>query len=88
MVFGKDDDESAKDTKIAVSVFLNKEYIEEQFKDNPKSTEDIKSIVWEEIKKINQHLVFEKRIKEVVIRDEEFEKTTTMKIKGHLVKSS
>lgn len=66
---------------LCAEIRLNKEYIEEKFKDNPKTDEEIKQIVWEEVKRIQQDLVIYKHIKEITIREKEFEKTTTMKIK-------
>ena len=84
MVYSKDDDETVKDTKVVAALFLNKEYCDNLYADSPKTDEELKSIVWDEVKKVNQNLVFEKRVKEITIRDTEFEKTTTMKIKRYL----
>ena len=39
--------------------------------------------IWDEIKKINKELLTYKRIQKIRIRKEEFEKTTTHKIKRH-----
>ena len=43
--------------------------------------EDIHNIIWEEIKKVNKRLTSYKAIKNLEIKKDEFEKTTTMKIK-------
>ena len=40
-------------------------------------------MLWEEVKKINKDLVTYKRIKRMELRMEEFEKTTTHKIKRY-----
>ncbi len=74
------------DLLLCAEIRVNKEYIEEKFKDNPKTDEEIKQLIWEEVKKINQNLVIYKHIKEINIREKEFEKTTTMKIKRYLEK--
>lgn len=47
------------------------------------SEEQVKDIIWSEIKKVNEGLVQYKRIKNLELRDKEFEKTTTMKIKRY-----
>lgn len=87
MVYAKNEDETVKDTKVVASIFLNQEYIDSKHPNGMKTIEEIKDIVWEEVKKINQNLVLEKHIKEISIRTKEFEKTTTMKIKRYLEKS-
>jgi len=81
MVYGKDE---KNDTKLVAEIVLDNEYIEEKFKDAPKTEEEIKKIVWEDVKKINLELVTYKHVKEIIIRKEEFKKTTTMKIKRYL----
>ena len=83
MVYGK---KKGKDIIIAAQILLNQEYIEEKFKKEPKTEEELQQIIWEEIKKINTTLVSYKHIKEISIREEEFQKTTTMKIKRYLEK--
>jgi len=85
MVYGKDDKD---DVKLAAEIVLDNEFVEEKFKDNPKTPEELKQIVWEEIKKINSEFVVYKHIKEINIRDTEFKKTTTMKIKRYLETSN
>ena len=81
MVYGKKDKD---DVKLAAEIVLDNDFIEEKYKDNPKTKEELKKIVWEEVKKINQELVSYKHVKEINIRDTEFKKTTTMKIKRYL----
>jgi len=81
MVYSKPKDD---DIKIVADIIVNKDYIEEKFKDNPKTKEEIKEMIWEEVKKINQTLVSYKHITEINIREKEFEKTTTLKIKRYL----
>ena len=80
MVYGK---KNGDDVIIAADIRINQDYIDEKFKDSPKTKDEIKQIVWEEIKKINETLVIYKHIKDINIREDEFEKTTTMKIKRY-----
>lgn len=72
------------DILIVADLILDAEFIEEKFGKDAKTAEEIKQIVWEEVKKINQSLVSYKHIREINIREKEFEKTTTLKIKRYL----
>jgi len=81
MVYSKDKDD---DIKIVADIIVNQEFIDAKFKDEPKTKEEIKEIIWQEVKKINQTLVSYKHITEINIREKEFEKTTTLKIKRYL----
>ena len=45
--------------------------------------QDVHTIINSEIKRINKELVPYKHVKEITLRDEEFEKTTTKKIKRY-----
>ena len=83
MVYGKKDKD---DVKLAAELVLDNDYIAEKFKNEPKTDEEIKKIVWEDVKKMNSELVTYKHIKEINIRKTEFKKTTTMKIKRYLEK--
>lgn len=85
LVYGKD---AKHDLILSAEIILDKEYIEEKFKDNPKTDEELKDIVWEEIKKVNNNLTTYKHIKDITIRDKDFEKTTTMKIKRYIEKNN
>ena len=81
MVYSKDKED---DIKIVADIIVNQEFIDAKFKDEPKTKEEIKELVWQEVKKINQTLVSYKHITEINIREKEFEKTTTLKIKRYL----
>ncbi len=72
-----------KEDFIHAHIVPNIEKIKESFADRIPSVDEIKSIIGEEVKKINKKLPTFKRIKIFHIRDEEFEKTTTKKIKRH-----
>ena len=47
-------------------------------------TQAIHDLIWKEVKKVNKGLATYKKIQKIVIRREEFEKTTTKKIKRYL----
>ena len=68
---------------ITARVTLNEEYIEETYKDNRPSDEEIYNMIWEHIKNINHKLVSYKSVKKLEIKKDAFIKTTTLKIKRH-----
>ena len=73
--------EDEKDSIITASIFPNIDNIKEQLcNDNP-SSEDIKILMNSVVQEINKRFPNYKHIKNIIIRDEEFEKTTTKKIK-------
>lgn len=79
MVYGKEDGKS-KELTISVKVIPDYEKIEEKHGENL-SQDEIYKLIWEEIKKVNKKLTSYKAIKHLEIKQDEFEKTTTMKIK-------
>ena len=80
MVYGKEVPKE-KELVISVKVIPNKE---ELIKHGENLTdEQIHKIIWEEIKKVNKQLTSYKAIKHLEIKNDEFEKTTTMKIKRY-----
>lgn len=79
MVYGKEE-EGSKELLISVKVIPDYEKIEEKHGKNL-TDEEIHKIIWEEIKKVNKKLTSYKAIKNLEIKKDEFEKTTTMKIK-------
>ena len=83
MVYQKENQEK-DDTFLAAIIFPDFEKVKELYGDI--SLEKLKDLLWEEIKKVNDKLVNYKHIKEITIREVEFEKTTTQKIKRYLVK--
>lgn len=81
MVYGKEE-EGNKELIISAKVIPNYEEIEEKHgKDLTK--EQIHDIIWQEIKNVNKKLTSYKAIKNLEIKEDEFEKTTTMKIKRY-----
>ena len=78
MVFGK---EKGDDLLVSVKIVYNKEYVEEKYPNI--SEEELKEIIWKDIKEINKTLPQYKYIKNLVITEEPMIKTTTAKVKRH-----
>jgi len=85
LVYGEKD--AKHDEIIAVQIFTEAEaFIEYSEKNNVPITEElVYNIISNEVKEVNKHLPVHKQIKKFYIREKEFEKTTTQKIKRYLV---
>ena len=83
MVYGKMISKTSKDVVVAARVTLDKAVLEEQFGQNIPSDEKLYNMIFDDIKKINRMMVSYKAIKELEIKKDDFEKTTTMKIKRY-----
>jgi len=81
MVFGQKV-ENSREEIITLSVFPDLEAFEAEFKD--KSPEFVESKLKELIKDVNSKLSDYKKIKNLIVRDREFVKTTTSKIKRYV----
>ncbi len=83
LVFGEQDDKH--DERIAAQIFVDAEaFIEYSGKNNLPITEElIQQKISEVIKETNEQLASFKQIKKFYIRQQEFEKTTTQKIKRY-----
>ena len=79
MVYGKGEKD---DLTVSLKVIPNYTYINENI-GKGLSEEEIYNLIWEEVKKINKGLTAYKAIKYMEIKHDEFEKTTTMKIKRY-----
>ena len=77
MVYATPEDDG--DVTISIKVIYDEEYINEKY--GKISEDEIKEIVWKEIKNINKTMPKYKYVKKLIISNEEFEKTTTNKIK-------
>lgn len=75
-VFGAPKDD---DLVITAKIVYDKDYMKSKY--NTDSEDEIKDIIWNDIKKINKELCNYKHIKKLVISDEPMIKTTTNKIK-------
>ena len=77
MVYGAEDSDG--DYTISVKVVYDKEYIQEKF--GNLTEQEIYDMIWKEIKIVNRTMPKYKWVKHLIITDQEFEKTTTNKIK-------
>jgi long-chain acyl-CoA synthetase len=84
IVWGYDNKDDG-DTEVHATVVPNYEAIKEAGFDDT-TPDAVKALIWNEIKKVNKTVPVHKAIKEVHIREEEFEKTTTRKIKRYVEK--
>ncbi|MBQ7718837.1 MAG: AMP-binding protein [Clostridia bacterium] len=81
MVYGQDSEDG--DTLVIAQVIPQMDEIEAVLGKTP-SVEKIQELLDEEALKVNHQLQLYKRINKVIIRHEEFAKTTTQKIKRHV----
>lgn len=81
LVFGKDDEDG--DIVVNAIIVPNYEKIEEDIKNDTAPGSNAYEILAREVKSINKQLVPYKYIKHFDLRDEEFKKTTTKKIKRY-----
>lgn len=72
-------DDKTGDTIVKAEVYLDKDVIAE--KAGELSTSDLRNFIKQEIDRINEEMPLYKRVKRFGIREKEFEKTTTRKIK-------
>ncbi|MFZ5987678.1 MAG: AMP-binding protein, partial [Bacillota bacterium] len=87
LVSGKDDEESGE-TIVIAQIVPDIDEIKTKLKiDNPLE-EDIYKLIKLEVKHVNKNMPLYKRIQEINIRENEFAKTTTKKIKRYLEKTS
>ncbi|NLX76898.1 MAG: AMP-binding protein [Clostridiaceae bacterium] len=82
LVYGVDDPEH-DETRVCAQIVPRMEYFEEELGRQP-SDEEIHKAILTEVKKVNKKLSSYKRIQHFDIRKEEFEKTTTKKIKRYV----
>lgn len=77
LVTGEDD--NREDIIVTATIFPNAEEITKKFGENP-DLDAVQALLDEECDKVNEMLVSYKHIRRVVVRDTEFEKTTSKKI--------
>ena len=75
--------ENDDETYINAQIFPNKEAITEYLKGTVPTKEQIKKVISDVIANVNSKIPNYKHIKEFAIRDSEFEKTTTQKVKRY-----
>lgn len=78
MVFGMPSEEDKNDVTLSAKVVYNKELVEEKYKGM--SEEEIKKIIWNDIKELNKSFPRYKYIQNLILSSEELVKTTTKKV--------
>ena len=85
MVYGKKDTEKKNDKELIITAKVIPNYDEiEKIHGKDLTDEQVHDIIWEKIKEVNRKLTSYKAIKRLEIKKDEFEKTTTMKIKRYV----
>ncbi|MGE5613347.1 MAG: AMP-dependent synthetase/ligase [Bacillota bacterium] len=82
MVAGYEDEESGE-TVVGAHILPNLELIREKLKVHAPSIEDIRKVISDVVKAVNREMPLYKRISRFTIRETDFIKTTTMKIKRY-----
>ena len=82
IVYGKKENEDDKELVITAKIVPNKAKIEELY-GKDLSEEEIEKNIWKKVKEVNKKLTSYKAVKKIEIKNEEFKKTTTMKIKRY-----
>ncbi|MGI6669845.1 MAG: hypothetical protein ACOX4M_10955 [Acetivibrionales bacterium] len=83
IVYGKDDPVYG-DIVVSAAIVPDMEAIQAEFGDREPSSEEIHELIRKEVKEVNKRLVIYKYVKDFTLRQEEFAKTTTRKIKRYL----
>ena len=81
MVYGEGE---GTNMSVCAIVTLDEEELKAFYGDDMPDKKTIKTKIWEGIKAINDKMVSYKAVKNLKVRDKDFEKTTTMKIKRFL----
>jgi len=85
MVYGKQDVEKKNEKELIITAKVIPNYEEiERIHGKDLTEEEIYNIIWDKIKEVNRKLTSYKAIKKLEIKNDEFEKTTTMKIKRYV----
>lgn len=79
MVWGADNERNG-DITIVAAIRPDMEEVEAVIGKNP-DEEAVKKLLWEEVDKVNEELPLFKKIRNIAVRNEEFEKNTSKKIK-------
>ncbi len=85
LVYGKLD-EASGETLVCAQIVPDFEAIKEKLKQDQVSDEDVHRIISEEVRMVNRSMPLYKHIRQFTIREEEFAKTTTKKIKRYVEK--
>lgn len=79
MVFGMQDKSDKDDVTLSIKIVYDEDYIKEKYPD--KTEEELRNLVWEEIKNINKTFPRYKHIQKLITSHDELIKTTTKKVK-------
>ena len=79
MVFGLNNKEDKNDVMVSIKIVYDEETIKEKYSE--KTEEELRNIVWEQIKQVNTTFPKYKHIKNLITSHEELIKTTTKKVK-------
>jgi len=82
LVWGRFDEESGE-TEVNAQIVVDIDAIKEKLNLNIISKDEIYKLIQAEVKELNKQMPLYKRIKDFTIREEEFVKTTTKKIKRY-----
>ena len=83
IVYGKDDPVYG-DVVVSATIVPDMEMAEAEFGGRKPSDEELYDLIRKEVKEVNKSLVLYKYVKDFDLRDEEFAKTTTKKIKRYI----
>ena len=87
MVYGKEptaeDNKGKNDRELIITarIIVDNDFVKETY--GEKTEDEIHDIIWDKIKEVNKKLTSYKYIKKLEIKHDEFEKTSTMKIKRY-----
>ena len=76
MVFGNPKDD---DLVVSAKIVYNKDYRKNNW--NDLTDEQVRDLIWDDVKEINQKMPTYKHVKNIIVTDEEMIKTTTVKVK-------
>lgn len=84
LVYGEKEKEDKRDKELIITAKIIPDYKKiEELHGKDLSEEDIQKIIWNKVKENNKKLTSYKAVKKIEIKKDEFEKTTTMKIKRY-----
>ena len=83
IVYGKDDPVYG-DVVVSATIVPEMETIEAEFSDHKPTSEEVYELIRKEVKEVSKSLVIYKYVKDFNLREEEFAKTTTKKIKRYV----
>jgi long-chain acyl-CoA synthetase len=86
MVYAKSDPREGDDVVVAAIIVPALEYINATHGQGTPTADDIRGLIQDTVRRVNDMLPGFKRIRDISIRETEFIKTTTKKIKRYMEK--